>query len=289
MRKKYAVRNIIGKVFIFCVFVILAIIPIVMMYKLSKSEQETYIQDKQYMYKEASYGAPVSVRREDIEQYYTISGEVVSNAYNFVNINANDASDIQVCVNIGDEIIKGNTVAKINGKDVVSEYNGIVEDIDSGERGYIKLKSLDKLELVCNMDKNVVDSIRSLKTLTLEDGRKATIKRISNIMTDNKIPVTFEIENCEYVYGEVISDIKVFTGKVFSGLLVVDKNAVYKKPDNNYYIREVDSNGYFVEEIQVQVNYETESLIGITGVDEGTLCDSGYKNLVENADTSVEE
>lgn len=148
---------------------------------------------------------------------------------------------------------------------------------------------MDKLALACNLDKNIANIVRSQKTLTLEDGRKVTVKRVSNIMTDNKIQVIFEIEDCEYTYGETVSDIKVFTGKVFTGLLVVDKNAVYKKLDNIYYIRKLDSNANFVEEVPVEVNYETETLIGITGVEEGTICDSGYKNLVEEADIIEEE
>lgn len=289
MRKKYDVRGIVGKMLIFCIFAILAVIPIVMMCKLSKSEQETYVQDKQYEFRETSYGAPVVVSREDVQQYYTISGEIISNAYNYIDLGANADDSIEVYVNTGDEVLKDDTVANVNGRNIKSTYNGIVDDINLSDKCNIKLKSLDKLALACNLDKNIANIVRSQKTLTLEDGRKVTVKRVSNIMTDNKIQVIFEIEDCEYTYGETVSDIKVFTGKVFTGLLVVDKNAVYKKLDNIYYIRKLDSNANFVEEVPVEVNYETETLIGITGVEEGTICDSGYKNLVEEADIIEEE
>ena len=59
------------------------------------------------------------------------------------------------------------------------------------------------------------------------------------------------------MYGEKLPDIKIYTDKVYSEVLVVNKNCVYKK-GNSYYVRVLDENGYYIKEQEVKVSLETE-------------------------------
>lgn len=288
MKTKDILRKAIVRIFIVGCFIVLSAAPVAMMYRLSQSEKEAYIQDKSYNYKEASYGAAVMVDRKDIEQYVTVSGRMESADFEYINLNSQEGK-IRIYTEIGDEIMTGDTIANVDGKDIKSTINGIVYDIDLSDGGYIKVGSIDKLQMVSLLDKRAADKIRNIKELKLEDGRKVTVKRISNILTDGYVSAVFVIENSEYMYGEQISDLKLYTGKTYTDLLVVDKRAVYKKTDGNYYVRVIDHNDYYVTETQVQINYESDDVIGITGVEEGTLCDSGYKNLIESSNAGFEE
>ena len=70
---------------------------------------------------------------------------------------------------------------------------------------------------------------------------------------------------------------------VYSEVLVVNKNCVYKK-GNSYYVRVLDENGYYINEQEVKVSLETEEYMAISGVEEGTICDSGYKAFIRQED-----
>lgn len=279
MGNKLNFRQIILKTVVFGIFLVLTTTPLVMMYKLSLKEQQQYVQDTQYTFREAAYGGIVSVCREDLEQYYVVDGKCISNTYKNIKINSSASSNVYV--DVQEEIFEGQVIAKIDGKDLVSTLDGIVEDVVEGEEGYIKVLSFSNPELMCNVSPQVAKSIKGLDSLVLEDGRKVKVKSISNIMIDNNVQVVFEIEDCEYMYGEDVSDLKIFTGRRFSDILVVDKSAVYKRLDGNYYVRTVDESGYFIDEVQVNVSYEVDDKIVITGVEEGTLCDSGYASCIE--------
>lgn len=273
-----AKKNTIFKLTVITVILLLFFAPIIILYKLSGSEKKSYIQDTYYEYKEAAYGEPIRVTRADIEYYVTTDGVISSSEY--ITIDIKDIESDNILVQPGNEIYKDKEITT-GQKIIKAPCNGIVESVDTGNR--IRVLSFDKLQLVTNIPIDKLNYIKESKSLSFNENEKLTVREISNIAQDNKVKVVFDIDSKSYMYGEELPDIKIYTDKVYSEVLVVNKNCVYKK-GNSYYVRVLDENGYYINEQEVKVSLETEEYMAISGVEEGTICDSGYKAFIRQED-----
>lgn len=282
------IKKLLLKLCIGLFFTVMLILPLVMMFKLSEQEMSKYNVNTTFDFKEAAYGDPKCVTREDVKLYYTVSGTVTSNTYKYIKFAEEENAEIMTAVSVGDEVFNGEVVAHIGNKEIKSDCNGIVEDIALGAGGYIKIRSFDNLQLTCLSDIETVNKIKNCKTLQLEDGRKVKVDSVSNIIENNQVKIVFSIDNIDYLYGQEIQDLKLYTGKVYTDVLIVDKDCVYQKQKNGpYFVREVDENGYFLKETEVEIGFETEDVVSVLNIKEGTFCDSGYKDLVNTEkDTS---
>lgn len=273
-----AKKNTIFKLTVITVILLLFLAPIIILYKLSGSEKKSYIQDTYYEYKEAAYGEPIRVTRADIEYYVTTDGVISSSEY--ITIDIKDIERDNILVQPGNEIYKDKEITT-GQKIIKAPCNGIVESVDTGNR--IRVLSFDKLQLVTNIPIDKLNYIKESKSLSFNENEKLTVREISNIAQGNKVKVVFDIDSKSYMYGEELPDIKIYTDKVYSEVLVVNKNCVYKK-GNSYYVRVLDENGYYINEQEVKVSLETEEYMAISGVEEGTICDSGYKAFIRQED-----
>ena len=273
-----AKKNTIFKLTVITVILLLFLAPIIILYKLSGSEKKSYIQDTYYEYKEAAYGEPIRVTRADIEYYVTTDGVISSSEY--ITIDIKDIERDNILVQPGDEIYKDKEITT-GQKIIKAPCIGIVESVDTGNR--IRVLSFDKLQLVTNIPIDKLNYIKESKSLSFNENEKLTVREISNIAQGNKVKVVFDIDSKSYMYGEELPDIKIYTDKVYSEVLVVNKNCVYKK-GNSYYVRVLDENGYYINEQEVKVSLETEEYMAISGVEEGTICDSGYKAFIRQED-----
>lgn len=273
-----AKKNTIFKLTVITVILLLFLAPIIILYKLSGSEKKSYIQDTYYEYKEAAYGEPIRVTRADIEYYVTTDGVISSSEY--ITIDIKDIESDNILVQPGNEIYKDKEITT-GQKIIKAPCNGIVESVDTGNR--IRVLSFDKLQLVTNIPIDRLNYIKESKSLSFNENEKLTVREISNIAQGNKVKVVFDIDSKSYMYGEELPDIKIYTDKVYSEVLVVNKNCVYKK-GNSYYVRVLDENGYYINEQEVKVSLETEEYMAISGVEEGTICDSGYKAFIRQED-----
>lgn len=273
-----AKKNTIFKLTVITVILLLFLAPIIILYKLSGSEKKSYIQDTYYEYKEAAYGEPIRVTRADIEYYVTTDGVISSSEY--ITIDIKDIESDNILVQPGNEIYKYKEITT-GQKIIKAPCNGIVESVDTGNR--IRVLSFDKLQLVTNIPIDKLNYIKESKSLSFNENEKLTVREISNIAQGNKVKVVFDIDSKSYMYGEELPDIKIYTDKVYSEVLVVNKNCVYKK-GNSYYVRVLDENGYYINEQEVKVSLETEEYMAISGVEEGTICDSGYKAFIRQED-----
>lgn len=273
-----AKKNTIFKLTVITVILLLFLAPIIILYKLSGSEKKSYIQDTYYEYKEAAYGEPIRVTRADIEYYVTTDGVISSSEY--ITIDIKDIESDNILVQPGNEIYKDKEITT-GQKIIKAPCNGIVESVDTGNR--IRVLSFDKLQLVTNIPIDKLKYIKESKSLSFNENEKLTVREISNIAQGNKVKVVFDIDSKSYMYGEELPDIKIYTDKVYSEVLVVNKNCVYKK-GNSYYVRVLDENGYYINEQEVKVSLETEEYMAISGVEEGTICDSGYKAFIRQED-----
>ena len=273
-----AKKDTIFKLTVITVILLLFLAPIIILYKLSGSEKKSYIQDTYYEYKEAAYGEPIRVTRADIEYYVTTDGVISSSEY--ITIDIKDIESDNILVQPGNEIYKDKEITT-GQKIIKAPCNGIVESVDTGNR--IRVLSFDKLQLVTNIPIDKLNYIKESKSLSFNENEKLTVREISNIAQGNKVKVVFDIDSKSYMYGEELPDIKIYTDKVYSEVLVVNKNCVYKK-GNSYYVRVLDENGYYINEQEVKVSLETEEYMAISGVEEGTICDSGYKAFIRQED-----
>lgn len=273
-----AKKNTIFKLTVITVILLLFLAPIIILYKLSGSEKKSYIQDTYYEYKEAAYGEPIRVTRADIEYYVTTDGVISSSEY--ITIDIKDIESDNILVQPGNEIYKDKEITT-GQKIIKAPCNGIVESVDTGNR--IRVLSFDKLQLVTNIPIDKLNYIKESKSLSFNENEKLMVREISNIAQGNKVKVVFDIDSKSYMYGEELPDIKIYTDKVYSEVLVVNKNCVYKK-GNSYYVRVLDENGYYINEQEVKVSLETEEYMAISGVEEGTICDSGYKAFIRQED-----
>lgn len=273
-----AKKNTIFKLTVITVILLLFLAPIIILYKLLGSEKKSYIQDTYYEYKEAAYGEPIRVTRADIEYYVTTDGVISSSEY--ITIDIKDIESDNILVQPGNEIYKDKEITT-GQKIIKAPCNGIVESVDTGNR--IRVLSFDKLQLVTNIPIDKLNYIKESKSLSFNENEKLTVREISNIAQGNKVKVVFDIDSKSYMYGEELPDIKIYTDKVYSEVLVVNKNCVYKK-GNSYYVRVLDENGYYINEQEVKVSLETEEYMAISGVEEGTICDSGYKAFIRQED-----
>lgn len=273
-----AKKNTIFKLTVITVILLLFLAPIIILYKLSGSEKKSYIQDTYYEYKEAAYGEPIRVTRADIEYYVTTDGVISSSEY--ITIDIKDIESDNILVQPGNEIYKDKEITT-GQKIIKAPCNGIVESVDTGNR--IRVLSFDKLQLVTNIPIDKLNYIKESKSLSFNENEKLTVREISNIAQDNKVKVVFDIDSKSYMYGEELPDIKIYTDKVYSEVLVVNKNCVYKK-GNSYYVRVLDENGYYIKEQEVKVSLETEEYMAISGVEEGKICDAGYKAFIRQED-----
>lgn len=273
-----AKKNTIFKLTVIAVILLLFLAPIIILYKLSGSEKKSYIQDTYYEYKEAAYGEPIRVTRADIEYYVTTDGVISSSEY--ITIDIKDIESDNILVQPGNEIYKDKEITT-GQKIIKAPCNGIVESVDTGNR--IRVLSFDKLQLVTNIPIDKLNYIKESKSLSFNENEKLKVREISNIAQGNKVKVVFDIDSKSYMYGEELPDIKIYTDKVYSEVLVVNKNCVYKK-GNSYYVRVLDENGYYINEQEVKVSLETEEYMAISGVEEGTICDSGYKAFIRQED-----
>lgn len=273
-----AKKNTIFKLTVITVILLLFLAPIIILYKLSGSEKKSYIQDTYYEYKEAAYGEPIRVTRADIEYYVTTDGVISSSEY--ITIDIKDIESDNILVQPGNEIYKDKEITT-GQKIIKAPCNGIVESVDTGNR--IRVLSFDKLQLVTNIPIDKLNYIKESKSLSFNENEKLTVREISNIAQGNKVKVVFDIDSKSYMYGEELPDIKIYTDKVYSEVLVVNKNCVYKK-GNSYYVRVLDENGYYINEQEVKVSLEIEEYMAISGVEEGTICDSGYKAFIRQED-----
>lgn len=273
-----AKKNTIFKLTVITVILLLFLAPIIILYKLSGSEKKSYIQDTYYEYKEAAYGEPIRVTRADIEYYVTTDGVISSSEY--ITIDIKDIESDNILVQPGNEIYKDKEITT-GQKIIKAPCNGIVESVDTGNR--IRVLSFDKLQLVAYIPIDKLNYIKESKSLSFNENEKLTVREISNIAQGNKVKVVFDIDSKSYMYGEELPDIKIYTDKVYSEVLVVNKNCVYKK-GNSYYVRVLDENGYYINEQEVKVSLETEEYMAISGVEEGTICDSGYKAFIRQED-----
>lgn len=270
-------------------FVVLLSAPIVGLFVISQYEQRQYQPAAEVVLRDYAYGDICQVIRTDIEQRLTVSGTVVSTDVTFIELNQYERPDkIRFTIEYGQLVNAGDVIGYYNGTPVTATQSGIVKDISVGEDSYIMLQSMDDLALkVPCYDETLLSALSAdgLR-LTSEEGLEFVVDKIDAAQdSTGAVNVYLTCENALLVYGKEYVDYALKTGRVFPQTLAVDERCVYSYAGSSKaYVRTVDHDGVFVSEMEVTTGYTDGELICISGVDEGVLCDAGYKLAVEGGE-----
>lgn len=281
MKKVLRVVTVIVVLVIYCV-------PLFGIYCISNKEKESYQLDDEYNIEKTAYGVPCEVSKIDMQEYYSYPGTIEGYKIVDVKVSGLKADKTSYICKTGDEIFKNQDIATDGRNTFKSPMNGIVQDIPYSKDGCVNVLSLDELCLNLSVP---VDEVGVFENAIYdENGNKIKVIAKSNQVNENG-EVSIKITNTfgDYLAGQSVNDIKIYTGYTYSNVYVVDVDCVYSKgKDNTYFVRKVDSKGKFIEEVEVGIGYSNGEYICITGLEEGEFCDDGYKDLVTSENKNEE-
>ena len=236
----------IAKVFFWVLIIALLVSPLGILYEISQREMAEYQVHALPALTQTSIGRVLQVTRQDVQEYFTVSGVFQSSESAYQPLTMENPGLIRWEVSTGDEIQAGQVMGTYNGESVVAEFSGIIEKItEAGE------------------------SVRLTYTSNLKSANG-----------DRRIQLV--IDSDAYSYGTSVN-LKIYTGLSYPQVLVVHQDCVYQRnpgTENPWYVRTVTKNGEVIGEQQVEIAFTMGNLVCISGVSEGTYCDAGYKDIV---------
>ncbi len=265
--------------------VALLIAPVFVLLYISNLEQTQYQPvSNEVQLVERSYGEPIQVVRMDIREQVVLSGQVVSTDVIYEELELEKPYDLRLRISYGDYLAEGDLIGYYHGEEVLSKSTGIVSSINTSS-GYIEMKDLNSLALECRVDEITLNILkRQSLQLTDKDGNGFQIAKIDPFPDANGLTrVLLTFDNKALYYGQNLSGLSLNTGRVYNDCLAVSSRCVYSKDGGNtYYVRTVESDGTVLEEKEVELGAVVGSFTCITGVNEGTWCDSGYRAVAES-------
>lgn len=273
----------IARVLFWVLIIALLVSPLGILYEISQREMAEYQVHALPALTQTSIGRVLQVTRQDVQEYFTVSGVFQSSESAYQQLTIENPGLIRWEVTSGDEIQAGQVMGTYNGENVVAEFSGIIERINTGADPYVKVKLLDKLVLEATVSKSALAIIKRSMNMTTEAGESVRLTYTSNLKSangDRRIQLT--IDSDAYSYGTSVN-LKIYTGLSYPQVLVVHQDCVYQRnpgADNPWYVRTVTQNGEVIGEQQVEIAFTMGNLVCISGVAEGTYCDAGYKDIV---------
>lgn len=130
-------KNRIKKGTVFIVIVLLYICPIICIIFISQRERKQY-QQNEVILTEKAYGEVYQVERSDIKDNIVV--DAIGNSYEVINIIKSEECSWNVYE--GEEIFKNQVIGYENGKEIVSKYNGIIQNIQNNYVSIIDLSHI---------------------------------------------------------------------------------------------------------------------------------------------------
>lgn len=272
-------------------FLVAMIIPVLALIWISSIEQKQYTVENDIRIGEIAYGDICEANRIDLEETVTVSGTVVSGKVDFIELSEYyEPYKLRFIIHEGDCVAKGQLIAYYKGNEVYADKDGIVEAISIGDESYIMLDSLSDLTIKVDCSDDNTFKKLNQKNLKLQDdfGCNYSIAKIDNAKNENgqRYAYVRSDDSSKLTYGDKLENIRLYTGKTYKDVLAVYKNCVYSYNDDKTYVRVIDDSG--AEEVEVQVGFYTGDFAVISGIEEGTKCDSGYKSLLSDEDSKNE-
>lgn len=264
------------KTILICVaFFIAFALPVGLVISLSQAEKREYEPIAGYSFSEEyAYGSVVTPTRMTMAEYMSVSG--VYAGYQDIFVDLSDYDGLFLSVDEGDEVALGQEIGfDRNGNTLLAESNAVVTEINRSE-GYIRMTDLNEVALECYVSVSYADLLSQMSgSLTDENGDKVELLfRSVQIRSDGTVFVRLKTGTT----GEIgkTGSFKLYTGTVYSNVLAVKNNCLYRNNSGDWCVRKTLANGVVVGEQMVGVGYSDGEYTMITaGIDENTLLDSG--------------
>ncbi len=281
------IKTILKGILWIAILVLLAA-PIYLIDRISNEEMKQYAPKPVPVFRETAYGEIVKVRRMDVDEVVTVSGVCTSDAFAYMELTPRDIQNARWYVREGDEAQEGQPIALLNGAEILSEYTGVVREINIYAKApYIKLQLFEPVEIECFVDAKTMKLLdRGRDTLTTEEGEPVSITFVSHMKnSEGKTKVRLHVDSAFFAYGTEVKELRILTGNKYLSALTLNAKCLYEKePDSGeWYARRVTEDGSFLDEIRVEVGYGNGTVVCVSGVKEGDCFDAGYRVIAGDA------
>ncbi len=244
-------------------------LPVIIIISISNEEMKNY-DIKKIEFIETAYGDIFQVEQNNIRENVVINATAIPNNVTVIQ----ETDNIIWSVDEEEEIEREQIIGYRDKIPVKANINGIVKKID---KNCLILYTFEDIVWKTEVSEQQVGYFKN--NLQDKRGNKVNICSISNRVHNGKISIKFRIENTKMKSGQKLKKLKLYTDNIFKNVLTIDKKCIAKK-DGKYYVRVVDAQGRFLFEQQVEVGYESDGKICITGLEEGEFCDGGFSKYI---------
>ena len=280
--------KLLGKTVFWILILGILLCPVYLIFQLSGAEMAEYETPPPPVILDSAYGEVKPAYRGDLEEFVTVSGSYVCKEYAYMELNYRDPSMIRWEVSEGDVIFQDQVLGYYKGDPVISTVTGVISQIQAyGTEAHIQVKLLAPTVLECRVDDAVLRSLLRSEGLRTEDGSVVVLTYASPIKNSDGTTTITLTTGTEDTYGSSVQDLILYTGRVYTGVLMLDMDCVYQKEPGEgqpWYVRRVSADGIYQDEVEVELGYSSGDIVCVTGVNEGDWFDSGYKQVLAGDD-----
>lgn len=260
----------------------LLVAPLAIIWQISQRELEEYATPSVPVLRETAVGELVRARRQDVQEYVILSGSFTGVETAYQELSSRQAGSIRWLVSIDDEVQEGQVLGTYKGQEILSLVTGILEEVDTYSTApYLRFRLFSPVVLECDVTDKVLSMLSRETELSTENGEPVRLVYASRQKNpDGTTRIQLSIDTERFTYGQAVRDMRVMTGMVYRKTLVLPADCVYQKTEGEeepWYVRQVTEDGIFIGELQVQIAYSNGEQVCVSGVEEGTWYDSGYK------------
>lgn len=258
----------------------LLIAPLALIVQISREEMQEFATPSAPVLQEVAIGGIYQSASDRVIESIQVSGTFVSGADGYMELDYETVKDARWYVSTGSEIQEGMVIGSANGRDILATMDGIIRqmNISSGDC-FIKLELFTPVLLEARVDTGTLSILRNAQNLTVgREKAKVTLAFASRQQnSDGTTDVLLAIDSDEYIYGQTVGALYIYTGRVFDNVVRITERCVYQKGDGQWYVRQVTQNGIFIREAEVEVLYFDGVNYFVTGIEAEQYFDSGYQ------------
>lgn len=262
----------------------LLIAPLALIVQISREEMQEFATPSAPVLQEVAIGGIYQSASDRVIESIQVSGTFVSGADGYMELDYETVKDARWYVSTGSEIQEGMVIGSANGRDILATMDGIIRqmNISSGDC-FIKLELFTPVLLEARVDTGTLSILRNASKLTAgSEKAKVTLAFASRKQnSDGTTDVLLAIDSDAYTYGQVVSALSIYTGRVFDHAVRISARCVYQKGGEQWYVRQVTEAGIFVREVEVEVLYFDGYNYFVTGIEAEQYFDSGYQIIAE--------
>lgn len=280
---KKSKKVMVGLFWLFIIGIMVA--PLGLIYQISRDEMKKYEVPDPPKLNQTAFGTIKEASTMDVEEYVMLQGVFTSSTYADMELSYPNMEEIRWSVGNGQEVQEGQSLGTYQGKEILSTISGTISNMSLfGTHPYIRFQLYTPVEFRCSVDKKILKILQSSTDLKTEEGEAVKLLFASRKCNANgTTDVTLSIDTERFIFGQEISDLKILTGRIYRNTLVLPAECLYQKfpgEDSPWYAREVRENGVLIAEREVKIGYSNAEIVCVSGIEEGTYYDAGYKAVM---------